>query len=416
MLVLKRPPEPPDFATKVARYKTAVQLHMDELLKEKATASPVAKPVASRSSTGTKKKKSDVFTAKWSDFKDAFSEAQHGKCAYCEVSVIGAQHGDVEHFYPKARIDGLLDDPDTWGKERPFLSNVLGRKPAVVCDTGYWWLAYEWSNYLLSCLACNEYWKGAIFPVEDDPRTIPPTSDLSEVALLLNPFEKINPAEHLAFDGFGQIHPHENSRRGFESIRTCGLDRESLRNIRGGIAREAHALSNKLIASTTSDELKDTLYSLYLKGVETNQHPGMVRIIVERRCGLTWRDVVEQLAQLLAIDLQIATGPDQIRNTLSTLYQMGDERYEFSELVRDIVLTQCGKAWKSLVEELAASLMELWAANDSNYEGFSALTFIHEMGKRGQSHSDVVRGMVQLRTGLQWADVEVRVAAGNRFH
>lgn len=409
MLVLKRPPEPPSFAKKVARYKTAVQLHM-------AATSSGSTTTTSLPNSGKKKKKGDLFTAKWSDFKDAFSEAQHGKCAYCEVSVIGAQHGDVEHFYPKARIDGLLDDPDTWGKERPFLSNVLGRKPAVVCDTGYWWLAYEWSNYLLSCLACNEYWKGAIFPVEDDPRTIPPTSDLSEVALLLNPFEKINPAEHLAFDGFGQIYPDENSRRGFEMIRTCGLDRESLRNIRGGIAREAHALSNKLIAPRTSDELKDTLYAIYLKGLETNLHPGMVRIIVERRCGLNWRDVVEQLARLLVIDLQNATGPDEITSTLWTLYDMGDEQHEHSELVREIVLRQCAKTWQSLVEELTSALIKKWEANSSSYEGLSALTLVHRMGKEGRSHYFVVRDMTLFQTGLSWAELESRLATGPRLY
>jgi uncharacterized protein (TIGR02646 family) len=63
-------------------------------------------------------------------------------CAYCGADV--EESGiDVEHFRPKGRIDG---DPT---------------------PGGYWWLAYEFTNYLLSCTICNQKNKRTAFPILD---------------------------------------------------------------------------------------------------------------------------------------------------------------------------------------------------------------------------------------------------------
>jgi uncharacterized protein (TIGR02646 family) len=60
--------------------------------------------------------------------------AMHGfACAYCELDLRGGDRGDVEHFRPKSL---------------------------------YRWLAYDFDNYLLSCLACNREMKGNRFPLE----------------------------------------------------------------------------------------------------------------------------------------------------------------------------------------------------------------------------------------------------------
>jgi uncharacterized protein (TIGR02646 family) len=59
--------------------------------------------------------------------------AMHGRsCAYCDRELPGTDRGDVEHFRPK---------------------NV------------YWWLAYHFENYLLSCSACNSAYKINKFPI-----------------------------------------------------------------------------------------------------------------------------------------------------------------------------------------------------------------------------------------------------------
>jgi uncharacterized protein (TIGR02646 family) len=59
--------------------------------------------------------------------------AMHGRsCAYCDRELPGTDRGDVDHFRPK---------------------NV------------YWWLAYCFDNYLLSCSACNSAYKINRFPI-----------------------------------------------------------------------------------------------------------------------------------------------------------------------------------------------------------------------------------------------------------
>jgi uncharacterized protein (TIGR02646 family) len=60
-------------------------------------------------------------------------------CAYCGISSNGL---DVEHFRPKGPVDG----DENHG--------------------GYWWLAYDGSNYFLSCPACNRNRKRSYFPLQ----------------------------------------------------------------------------------------------------------------------------------------------------------------------------------------------------------------------------------------------------------
>lgn len=78
-------------------------------------------------------------------------------CAYCQGELTESDRGDVDHFRPKAI---------------------------------YWWLAYEFSNYFLSCRRCNSIRKGKRFPLANgeahlsfgDGRT-----ELDERKLLLDP-------------------------------------------------------------------------------------------------------------------------------------------------------------------------------------------------------------------------------------
>lgn len=58
--------------------------------------------------------------------------AMHGRvCVYCQCGLPHNDPGDVEHFRPKSE---------------------------------YWWLAYDFSNYLLSCSRCNRICKRKSFP------------------------------------------------------------------------------------------------------------------------------------------------------------------------------------------------------------------------------------------------------------
>ena len=73
--------------------------------------------------------------------------ARHGGvCAFCGCDLPRNDRGDVEHFRPK----GKVEDDQNHG--------------------GYWWLAYDLNNYLLSCSLCNRVRKKDRFPLRPGGR------------------------------------------------------------------------------------------------------------------------------------------------------------------------------------------------------------------------------------------------------
>ena len=226
------------------------------------------------------------FDEVWGGFKDRFFEAQKGKCAYCELPVAG-QNGDVEHYRPKGRIQQLR----AHGRELPHSSKVRDRKMEVEQETGYWWLAYSWDNYLLSCLACNQKWKRDLFPVEGI-RAIP--KEKKDAALLLNPFHRRDPVNHLDYDVDGGIAPWNSSKYGRNTIDTCGLARPSLTLERREKAGRAYRLAQELIAATRSgsdEEFERAMRDVYDAGKTGHQFAGVVRAIIKHTCGIDWSTV-----------------------------------------------------------------------------------------------------------------------------
>lgn len=74
-----------------------------------------------------------AFPSTWKKYKKPLLEAQHHKCGYCECRLTG--HGDVEHYAPKAEV------------------HVGG----VKYSPGYWWRAYDWTNYLVACPSATRH-------------------------------------------------------------------------------------------------------------------------------------------------------------------------------------------------------------------------------------------------------------------
>jgi uncharacterized protein (TIGR02646 family) len=112
-------------------------------------------------------------------------DMQHGKCCYCECETESVSHrrekGDVEHFRPK---NGYKQNK--------------GEK--TISKPGYYWLAYEWTNLLWSCAACNRNYKINLFPLENSTvRAINHHDDVkNEIPLLINPCEQ-NPEDFISF-------------------------------------------------------------------------------------------------------------------------------------------------------------------------------------------------------------------------
>ena len=139
----------------------------------------------------------------------------HRKCAYCESDVLVAQYGDIEHWRPKGKVTD----------EHNKMVSIREANGTLRPHPGYYWLAYNWRNLLLSCAICNQKGKGTKFPVEGF-RAGAPGTEVDEEPLLLNPTQD-DPEEHLQFDvRLGIV--ARRTRRGKASIDILGLNREEL--------------------------------------------------------------------------------------------------------------------------------------------------------------------------------------------
>lgn len=109
--------------------------------------------------------------ASWGRLKLWLSKLGHEKCWYCEAKSRRSPF-DVDHFRPKlgVTVDG-----------KPLLG-----------DFGYYWLAYEWWNFRLSCQRCNRpekidqstrRGKWNEFPIESEhTRCAPPSITVDQEA------------------------------------------------------------------------------------------------------------------------------------------------------------------------------------------------------------------------------------------
>ena len=149
--------------------------------------------------------------------KDKLKTIFKNKCAFCETNTHVGAHKDIEHYRFK---------------------------------THYYWLAYEWTNFLLVCQICNRDFKKIQFPIENianrvrkHPLSITGELDrnkcqifsnslCSEKPLLLHPALD-NPNEHLQFLANGAV--EGLTCKGRVSINVYGLKRENLRKARENI-------------------------------------------------------------------------------------------------------------------------------------------------------------------------------------
>jgi uncharacterized protein (TIGR02646 family) len=154
------------------------------------------------------------------ELKPILLQATRGKCVYCETSLTG--YSSVENFRPRSGAKGL------------------GRDYA---PEHYWWLAYEWTNLVISCEICAKH-KRDFFPLENERMRcrIGTTGKQleAEKALLIDPFSE-DPKEHLDFMDSGSVKPL--SVKGKTTIELLGLNRVPLVKAR---ARAAKALLDDL--------------------------------------------------------------------------------------------------------------------------------------------------------------------------
>ena len=140
-----------------------------------------------------------------SSVKEILKVSQYDKCCFCERKI---ELKDVEHYRPKAAYQS---DSET-----------------DLIRPGYFWLAYDWDNLLLSCAICNRSYKKNWFPIEDEKtRAKSPDQSLDqEVPLIINP-TKENPEKFIEFIG-DKPKAIDGNIKGTKTIEKIGLNRPFL--------------------------------------------------------------------------------------------------------------------------------------------------------------------------------------------
>jgi len=170
-----------------------------------------------------------------STVKDALITMQHAKCCYCERHV--GEGGDIEHFRPKG--------------------DVCQEENGATLKPGYYWLAYEWNNLLLSCKECNQLYKRNLFPLVDPTKRVRSHHEadnlLQEVPLLID-MTQTDPENLIGFrEEF--VYAIADNVAAQKTIEVCGLRREELNNRRRETlvnlyrCRDIVALSDQLSTS-----------------------------------------------------------------------------------------------------------------------------------------------------------------------
>ena len=186
----------------------------------------------------------------WRALKGALMDLSFEKCWYCEIRQ-DRSLGAVDHFRPKGKVLGVATHP------------------------GYWWLAFDETNYRFTCELCNKSTKdkktGRVggkkdqFPLWDESKRVMTQGPVNgiEEAMLLDPIDRGDPGL-LTWMIDGSPAPRytvaQNRKwheRASVSIRVYHLDHYTLGRRRRGIYNTLKRLVNDA----------DTLYGNAIAGI-----------------------------------------------------------------------------------------------------------------------------------------------------
>lgn len=203
------------------------------------------------------------------------------KCAWCEQYRERKRETDVEHFRPKVCATEWTGTPPLVSDTPPTEVNPRG---------GYWWLAFSWSNFTISCKTCNQHWKRNLFPVRK-ARTadVCEGDEKDDSPLLLDPAGKYLVTDHFRWTPGGIL--EGVSEQGHATIVTCGLNRSELLHRRAQAAENLLGLLGSLVRAVRGHrdaERREVWKKLVALCSPTAEFTAMARWWVEKRLGRPW--------------------------------------------------------------------------------------------------------------------------------
>jgi hypothetical protein len=154
--------------------------------------------------------------------KEQLHKIFFGKCGYCEIRIENAESGYVDRYRPNT---GVRDKND-------YFRDL------------YWWLTFEWDNFIYCCKECNQY-KANYFPIKGI-RAFQVTDSLTdEKPLLLSPYYK-NVEDHFTYKD-GRL--NSESDEGIQTIELLNLNRSSLINRRKIATLEISSIVDRMSES-----------------------------------------------------------------------------------------------------------------------------------------------------------------------
>lgn len=202
--------------------------------------------------------------------KDKLKRVFKQKCAFCESNITRGAHLDIEHYRAKNH---------------------------------YYWLGYEWSNFLLSCQICNRDHKKTKFPLFDEANRVlvPPRNaqgafdrtacDIRQLNTIENPLllhpALDDPKEHLQFLPNGTV--TGITQKGQESIDAYGLNRPNLEKYRKKIVQEIrqeiwdeYLYKTQLSDNELITEVRKAIARLERCIKENGEYVGLAQTILEQ--------------------------------------------------------------------------------------------------------------------------------------
>jgi hypothetical protein len=184
----------------------------------------------------------------WKALKPGLMALSDDKCWYCESKDLRSDNA-VDHFRPKNNVKGSE------------------RFPLVDDHPGYWWLAFDYTNYRFSCTLCNSIRKDLdgttggkqdYFPLMDEERRcIDRDGNLEEEQPVLLDPTRVLDVGALCFDDAGKAAPRAKrlaesdaayrqwEDRASESIRFYHLNHHAIVEARYSRIRYIRRVANK---------------------------------------------------------------------------------------------------------------------------------------------------------------------------